>query len=40
MAAASYIRAAHPEPESNRRKKTTSISSTHQHSTTLPRIAQ
>jgi hypothetical protein len=40
MAAASYIRAAHPEPESNRRKKTTAISSTRQHSTTSPRIAQ
>ena len=40
MAAASYIRAAHPEPESNRRKKTTAISSTRQHSTTSLRIAQ
>jgi hypothetical protein len=40
MAAASYIRAAHPQPESDRRKRTTAISSTRQHSTTTPRNAQ
>ncbi|MGA3225527.1 MAG: HEAT repeat domain-containing protein [Acidobacteriaceae bacterium] len=40
MAAASYIRAAHPQPESNRHKRTTSISSTRQHSATSPRMAQ
>jgi hypothetical protein len=40
MAKASYIRAAHPQPESDRRKRTTAISSTRQHSTTTPRNAQ
>jgi HEAT repeat protein len=40
MAAASYIRAAHPQPESNRRKRTTAVSTSRQHSTTPPRIAQ
>ncbi len=40
MAAASYIRAAHPQPESSRRKKTTAISSTRQRSVAPPRIAQ
>jgi hypothetical protein len=39
MAAASYIRAAHPQPESNRHKRTT-VSSTRQHSATSPRMAQ
>jgi HEAT repeat protein len=40
MAAASYIRAAHPQPESNRRKRATAISSTRQRSTTPSRVAQ
>jgi hypothetical protein len=40
MAAASYIRAAHPQPEGNRRKRTTAISSTREHSNSASRVAQ
>jgi hypothetical protein len=40
MAAASYIRAAHPQPEGNRRKRTTAISSTREHSNSPSRVAQ
>jgi HEAT repeat protein len=40
MAAASYIRAAHPQPESSRRKRTTAMSSARQHPAASPRIAQ